>query len=168
MRRSPLFTCGAFLLRWPRLLGAALALVWIAGLHLGSLVERRGPDEESPSAVMLFYNWLHCPAYAALATWMLLALRSAPRSGAFARPLLLRAWLLTALVGFSDEVHQACVPWRDGDPFDFATDALAAGGALWVLAGVAAARDEGTLWRRLFATIAATLGTAALAARHSF
>jgi VanZ family protein len=166
--RSPLFSCGAYLLRWPRLLGVALATVWVAGLHLGSLFERRGPDEESPVAVTVLYNWLHCPAYAALAAWMLLALRGTPRDGALARPLLLRAWLLSALVGLSDEIHQACVPWRDGDPFDFATDTLAAGGALWYLAGVAAGRAEGALFVRVLATACATFGTATLAARHSF
>ncbi|MBK9384392.1 MAG: VanZ family protein [Planctomycetes bacterium] len=116
----------------------------------------------------VLYNWLHCPAYGALAAWMLLALGGSSRGDSLARPLLLRAWLLSALVGLSDELHQACVPWRDGDPFDLATDTLAAGGALWYLAGVVAGRAEGTLLLRLLATAVATFGTATLAARHSF
>jgi hypothetical protein len=160
---------GRHLLGWPRWLGAALAVLWIGSLHAGSLVERRSPVEESPPLFELLYNWLHCPAYASLAVWMALALRPSSRAaGTTERPVLLRAWLATAVVGLSDELHQAAVPWRDGDPLDFATDALAAAGALWYLAGAEAGRKELVLLSRLGATLAATLGTAALAARHVF
>jgi hypothetical protein len=159
---------GRHLLGWPRGLGAALAVLWIVLLHAGSLVERRAPAEESPPVLVVLYNWLHCPAYAALAVWMLLALRpQGPLPAPLPRAILVRAWLATALVGLSDEIHQAAVPWRDGDPLDFATDALAAAGALWYLAGAVAGRAELPLLARLGATLAATLGTAALAARGS-
>lgn len=157
---------GRHLLGWPRGLGAALTVLWIVLLHAGSLVERRAPAEEAPPLLVLLYNWLHCPAYASLAVWMALALRPSPRGAGPSEPRsLFRAWLATALVGLSDELHQAAVPWRDGDPLDFATDALAAAGALWYLAGAVAGRTEFQLLARLGATLAATLGTAALAAR---
>jgi VanZ family protein len=162
-------SAGDSLLRWPRALGVALALVWIAGLHAGSFFERPLPAADAPPIADLLANWLHFPAYAALAVWLLCALRErAERERPLAPRTLGRAWFACALVGLSDELHQAAVPWRDGDPFDFCTDVLAAGGALWYLAGAAAGAREPRLALRLLATAAATLGTSALAARHSF
>ena len=92
---------GEHVLRWPRLLGIALVAIWVAGLHAGSLFERRSLPEEVGPGVVLLYNWLHFPAYASLAIWMLLALGAAPARNherAQGGSLHLRAFGWTALV----------------------------------------------------------------------
>ena len=110
-----------------RLLGA-LALGW-AGLIFWESSQAR-PFPFLPPEILSHDKLLHVAAYAVLAGLVSGALASS-RLGALGRAAVVAA-LLASAYGAIDEWHQAHVPGRDADPWDWAADTIGA------LAGAAA------------------------------
>tara|TARA_R110002072_G_scaffold25443_6_gene85124 strand:+ start:67267 stop:67674 length:408 start_codon:yes stop_codon:yes gene_type:complete len=93
-------------------------------------------DEPYTTAHALFHNSMHVVAYACLAAsvWIAWSRRPVTAECAFRSR---GAWLLAALYGVVDELHQAYVPGRVCSFADFCSDVLGAALAVVVLRGVA-------------------------------
>jgi hypothetical protein len=161
----PLAAGGALaarLARTPRALGGVLCAGWVLLIwHLSSL----SPSDLGgvASAGSFVTNLLHAPEYAALATWLALALRPAGEPPA-ARPAAgAAAVVLTGLYGAIDELHQAGVPGRDASLFDVLTDVVAARVAVLFLAQLARGEPRARLRRTLLLGALACIASAAAA-----
>jgi VanZ family protein len=108
--------------RTRRTLFAALAVAWAALLFWES--SQASPFPFLPDAIFTHDKLLHLGAYAVLAGLLTGALARS-RLGAAGRAAAV-AVLLASAYGATDEWHQAHVPGRDADPWDWAADTLGA------------------------------------------
>ena len=80
-------------------------------------------------------KFLHALAYGLLAALWCRALAAWPLEGRPAAAIAAAAAILAALYGLSDEIHQAFVPGRMADPWDWMADGFGAviGAAAWAM-----------------------------------
>ena len=122
------------------------ALVPIFGMYVLWRSSARLPGTEPyTTAHALFHNSMHVVAYACLAAsvWIAWSRRPIAMERAFRSR---GSWLLAALYGVVDELHQAYVPGRVCSLADFVSDASGAALAIVVLRGVSGVASN---WLRI-------------------
>ncbi len=132
---------GIVLLRVPRWFGVLLAVAWMGTIHWLSSGEI--PVKPRVPFAGFFNNLAHAPLYGLLALFWTIGLprRKLPFPWARLEGRAIVAVLLVVVAyGALDELHQARVPERDGNPLDTLTDLV---GAACVLVCARAAGEAG-------------------------
>ena len=115
---------------------AALRRWAIVGLYLAAIfVQSALPSAVHTSFLPGLDKLLHALAYGLLAALWCRALATWPLEGRPAAAIAAAAVILAALYGLSDEIHQAFVPGRMADPWDWMADGFGAaiGAAAWAV-----------------------------------
>ena len=108
----------------------------LVGLYLAAIfVLSAQPSAAIPGSFHGLDKWLHGMAYGLLAAVWCRALAAWPLQGRPTSAIAAVAVLLAALYGISDEVHQAFVPMRTADLWDWIADGIGAGlgAAAWTV-----------------------------------
>ena len=110
---------------------------WVlVGLYLAAIFFLSAqPSASIPASFPGLDKWLHGMAYGLLAAVWCRALAVWPLQDRPASAIAAAAVLLAALYGISDEVHQAFVPTRTADFWDWIADGIGAGlgAAAWTV-----------------------------------
>ncbi len=94
-------------------------------------IQSSGPAPVRLPDILSFDKLLHMAAYAVLGAMFLRALRTLPLREHPVRILVLSV-MLSALYGFSDELHQYFVPARQADLMDALADTLGSIAGVWI------------------------------------
>jgi VanZ family protein len=108
----------------------------IVGLYLAAIfVQSALPSSVYTASFPGLDKLLHALAYGLLAALWCRALTVWPLEGRPAAAIAAAAAILAALYGLSDEIHQAFVPGRMADPWDWMADGFGAviGAAAWAM-----------------------------------
>ncbi len=147
-----LSSLGRFLLRVPRALLWAAAIVWMA--FIWTLSESVITIEEPGPSWSWFSNLAHAPLFGILGLIFTAAVVRPEAPGAWPRLGGRRVGLVLLLVGLYgvvDEWHQSVTPGRDPAVGDLVTDLTGAACVLWIIAflGREDAGEKGLRWRLL-------------------